>query len=159
MRAGILFNLLKRQGLNVHIVDVFRPEDNFPAHVFVEVFNPETNAWEVQDPDYNISWKVMADGRTASIRDLVSLPSDDFFPCYADGICAFNRTDIKLAIKEKVRDYFGVAVIRDPETKERHTIFNPEKFDLKWKFRTHNGLKDFCEFAPKNCRGEIEKVD
>lgn len=49
------------------------------GHVFVEVMNPSTGRWEIQDADYNVAYED-EDGRRLGIADLIAAP--DFSKIY-----------------------------------------------------------------------------
>jgi hypothetical protein len=51
----------------------------FMGHVFLEVMNPVTGRWEIQDPDYNVAYEY-EDGRRLGIADLIAIP--DFSTVY-----------------------------------------------------------------------------
>ena len=50
--------ILKVLGIRSRLVNLF--SENSGSHSFLEVLNPNTNQWILEDPDYNISYKFKA---------------------------------------------------------------------------------------------------
>jgi hypothetical protein len=54
------------------------------GHVMVEVYNPDTQRWELYDPDYYIYYQT--GGKVLSLEDVIRLdPENDYVPCSSKG--------------------------------------------------------------------------
>ena len=86
-RSEVLEAVLARLGYDTRNVVLYEPAEDFPSHTFIEVFNPATRAWQIQDADYDVYWVKRASGARASIYDLIAAPLDAVAPC--------NGTDLR----------------------------------------------------------------
>src|SRR6266508_567079 len=55
-RANLMGRVLRRMGYQTRTIAIFKSKGRYASHTFLDVLNPETNAWETQDPDYDIYW-------------------------------------------------------------------------------------------------------
>lgn len=154
-RTKINETLLQSLGYRTRSVDIYQQEPNFPSHSFLEVFNKDTNHWEIQDPDYNIFWKNKHTGERASIQNLIKDPMRNYIPCIDEHLCGD-------AIPSEQKDHIyhlyndmDLAITIDRTTDERPLHVNKARFDLNKKAPVKGQELSFCEYMPKNCRGDI----
>ncbi|MEW5545685.1 hypothetical protein [Pseudomonas soli] len=73
-RAQAMQALLHNFGIRSRTIYLFsRYSGSLMGHVFLEIMNPETGAWEIQDPDYNVAYE-SSNGRRLSVAELISAP-------------------------------------------------------------------------------------
>lgn len=72
-RTYALDKILRKLKLNTRVVMIFSDEGDSVgnSHTFLEVFNPDTQAWEVQDPDYNVVYVDQRNQQRVSATDLL----------------------------------------------------------------------------------------
>ncbi len=154
-RSGLMSGIMESLGYRVRSVDVYKHLDEFPAHSFLEVLNPETDKWEIYDADYNIFWCRTADGHRAGIKDIISAPDlDAVLPCLAGDICGWS--EVFKTGAESLRGYYGLAVIIDRDADERPLLINRSRFPFE-KAAPVSGRANlaYCEYRAKNCKEKI----
>ncbi len=82
-RALAMETLLLALGRQARLVHVFGIPEQGPAadHSMVEVFNPDSLRWELQDPYYNVVYVDRATRRRASALEIVLVGYERFEPC------------------------------------------------------------------------------
>ena len=156
-RTGILRQLLTLLHYDMRTIAVYKLEDGFPSHVFLEVKNPKDDSWSVADPDFDIFWRINATSKRASIHDLVSLPFSAFEPCLNNKQCGWHIINDEGRKTAQVKNALNYAVVTDDKD-ERGIVMN-DAFDLKAKRKASDGkLETFCQATPKNCRGNMEEL-
>ena len=111
-RAKLQMAILSQAGVQSRIVNLLTEfQGRLEGHVFLEILNPETQGWEVSDPDFNIYY---SDGqKRLSLVDLITLETNAFAPC-RNNVCGWNIADTHdgIAINELIRmDIFQVGLV------------------------------------------------
>lgn len=156
-RGGAMELMLKSMDIKIRNINVWHHAQNFPAHTFLEVYDPQTKAWHVQDPGFDIFWKIKETGKRASAIELVKLGPDAVEPCHTETECGWDR-DYKDAQANVniLWDYMGLAVIKDRTIGMRDLFVNETLFQLDKPAKVaEKGNIVYCEHMKKNCRGEI----
>jgi len=107
-RAYAMKAILEALGMRSRVVDVFRVTEAGLAdsHTFLEVWNKETGAWEIQDPDLNIAFRRIDSAARASVAQLVIGNIDEFEPVTQ------GRPGWRWGPEAPLRAYFNVAIYR-----------------------------------------------
>lgn len=147
-RALAMRSILDHIGIDSRPMMVFT--DAGPAHAshtFVEVFNRDTRAWEIQDPDFDVKY-LNRDGTVLATADLLSLDLETVIPVSRRG-----RGWKQNGVDHLRQNYFELAVYfpRDTSTDQHLVLVNVERFDLEKVF-TNDG-KTFPEYVKKRYRG------
>jgi hypothetical protein len=150
-RAFAMQKILDHLRISSRVVMIFT--DNFDSclsHTFLEVFNPETANWEVQDPDYNISYVNKKTGHRIATFSLIFGDIDAFIPVSKNG------EGWKVNKVEKLKEnYFETIMYGNPLTAVNPVILiNTDKFNLRKTFKDNGGVT-FREFANKYYRKPI----
>ena len=130
-RASAMQEILKVLGIRSRLVNLF--SENSGSHSFLEVLNPNTNQWILEDPDYNISYKFISQDKKVSLADLVTNSNEDFHPCRG-AKCSWSFAD-------NLKNYTGAALFYNFD--HSPVIFlNQKKFKantvLKWDKKKRN---------------------
>lgn len=87
-RALAMAVLLHHLGYESRMVHGLRVDDQGAfsgSHSFLEVLNPETGAWEYQDPLYDMAFMRVSDGERAQTLDLMLLEPGELEPLSSEG--------------------------------------------------------------------------
>ncbi len=124
-RALVMQEILSALNIQSRIVNYFSELNG--SHTFLEVFNKETYEWILEDPDYNISYKLNDIDKKISLADTIINSNNKFKPC-RKGVC-----DWKFA--ENLKAFTGAGLYFNFD----HSpviLINQEKFNsklsLKW---------------------------
>ncbi len=159
-RSTLIREVLHEMDIRTRSVSVYRQTKGYPGHTFLEVFNPETQRWAVQDADFNIFWRKNDNGQRASIEDLIREPIENFTPCKFDGQCGDGQIEARTT--ERMPDLvtrFAVASIIDKDAGYRPLLVNTNRFDLEKKIKVGDEMLTYCQHMAKNCRQDIVIYD
>lgn len=157
-RSGMMGAFTKELGYRTRSVMVYGLKDNILlSHTFLEVQNPETQKWQVQDPDLDLYYKIKRQQMRASIEDLVKADFKNIIPCNSAGQCGWNIKSREGIPATKVQKYLGLASINDYQADHRPLINNTKRFDLNNPVHHHDTDLPYCAHLKKNCRDEIIK--
>ena len=154
VRSGLMQEILASKGIKTRLVDVYSHQPDFQAHTFLEVYNPNSQSWEISDPDINIYWLNEATKKRAGIKEIIRLGIEEFIPFSSPAHCGWEKihnTDTNPPSELRAENYYSMARIRDP-VEGRIAVYNPQSFDLEQTYSTgtHAG-KPFCEIWGKVC--------
>jgi hypothetical protein len=158
-RTGIMLKMLENMGYQTREVIVYKAKDNFPSHVYLEVKNPKTESWHIQDPDYDIFWKMKKTGARASVADLWSHRLKDFEPCLNDEKCGWNIINREGRKPKSIKGSFGLAYVQNHQTGEKTLHVNAARFPLEKRVLVDGRMESYCEMKPRNCQRTIIKYD
>jgi hypothetical protein len=155
-RSEVLEAILARLGYDTRAVVLYEPAEKFPSRTFLEVLNPATRMWQIQDADYDVYWVKRVNGARASVYDLIASPFDAVTPCNSAAcgwpILSWEEKDV-----EKLRTYLGLAVVVDREKGLRPLLVNEARFDLEQPQLVDDESLTYCDYAEENCRQTIER--
>jgi hypothetical protein len=108
-RSKLMARILRSMGYETRLVAIYNTDTNLQSHTFLEVFNPETQRWETQDPDYDIYWRNKTSGERISLAEAAEV-IDNIEPCGRSdcGWSIESREGIK---PRKLRDYLDIISI------------------------------------------------
>jgi len=147
-QANIMIAILDALGFQARLVHAFssRGAPELHDHSFLEVRNPDTGSWEIQDPYDDVYWVHLETGRRACLLELVMNDPRDYAPCRG-GDCDWSLSEID----RKRRDFFQALVWDFSREKRRSVcIVNSRRFDLEAVF-------DEPRISGKPYRGFLEK--
>lgn len=160
-RGGAMELTLQAMGIKVRNINVTRYDKNFAAHSFLEVYDPESEKWHIQDPGYDIFWKILETGERASVIDIVKLGVDAVEPCHSERECGwgFDNKDAQGDVVN-LKAYFGLAMVKDDSIGMRDIYVNEEIFPLDRAVdNPEHGRITYCDYVKKNCRGDIVRYN
>jgi len=96
----------------------------FAQHTFIEVFNPQTQAWEAHDPTYNVYFVDASSGQRATVARMVFGSLATVHTCDAAGTCQADT------MPDLVRE--TLAAFRYGYTNE--VWVNPDRIDISARF-------------------------
>ncbi len=154
-RTAILYHLLKAMKIRARPVVVYTAKDVQDSHTFLEVYNPQTSKWEIQDADKNMYWIFKGTEQRASTEDLLSAPmKENFLPCNNDGACAYNPAN-----ENRLISLFALASLIDFEADYNPLLVNPDRFDMTDPFLTKVNPMAYCTlFTAGQCHSETIKL-
>lgn len=127
-QANIMIAILDALGIKARLVHAFstRKAPDLEDHSFLEVLNPDTGSWEIQDPYFDVYWKNKKTGRRAVLLDLVMNDISDYTPCQGE-VCDWSLNNI-----QKKRDGFFQAMVWDYSRDKKRSvcIINTRRFAL-----------------------------
>lgn len=119
-RTYAMKQILEALGHEARVVDIFSGPAQ--SHTFLEVYDEVAGAWQIQDPDFNVTYRA-SDGQRLSAVELVTRPGND----------VHMVGDVDERLRENVvglPNYYRAALIRDTYDGRRATfIYNPDRFD------------------------------
>lgn len=150
-RSCLMRDLLARLGIAARTIQLFSDaHEDVQGHRLLEVFNPETQIWELWDPDYRVTYvhaltKKSLDTMDILLGDLETVvPKDDKIEGWKE-----TRT-------ERLREdnYFGAVIFEGPG---RHMVnsvgvINQEKFDIHKTFSDGLTFKDWTRKHYRDAR-------
>jgi hypothetical protein len=149
-RAHTLSRSLKLLGYKAHTLTVTQDRDGFPDHVNVEVFNPDTKKWEVQDPSFDIHYVSKKDKSVLGPKEYLTLGYDDILPCNFEGQCDWDlKTSEGFSIR-LTQDYMGAAYI-----KYENTLYLGRGYNENKKHDVQGKKISLCEFHPDYCKNIV----
>lgn len=148
-RSGLLSSLYKALGYKTRAVQIWKNNGDFSSHVYLEIQNPQTGAWEIQDPDHNVTWKNRRTGKRVPTSALIA----DFkahHPCDAGG-CGWRYMEKNKKRAVGLKPYDRMASIIDKSIDRRITFYGPDtKPETVYTFDGKTGT--FCDVIGKNCK-------
>lgn len=140
-RSGSMFTLLQELGIESRLILLYGHDENWISqHTFLEVFNPDTQQWEVHDGLYGIYLYDEIAGERASVERAVFGEPEGMVACNAAGDC---NTDLY--------DHVDGYLMAFRYGYDRTFWVNPDRFDLSKRFSDHGGV-NLAEFLTGNPR-------
>ena len=133
-RALVMQEILLSLGIQSRIVNYFSEYNG--SHTFIEVFNKETDEWVLEDPDYNISYKLNGNNKKISLADTIVNSNNKFKPC-RQWVCNWELAD-NLKVFTGAGLYFNFD--HSPVILINQKKFN-SKLTLKWDKQQRTLLK------------------
>lgn len=157
-RAAAYNHLLQAKGYKSRLVTLLEPSAAFRTHKIVEIYNPRTRRWEMQDPDYNVFYTFRGSTQRVSVQDVLSQPLENFQPCTMEGYCHWSSLSPEGRNTEDIKPFFAAAIVHG---KNKEMLYVSEKrFDIHAKKQTAGGrLVSFCDLNPDLCAGEIKLLN
>jgi hypothetical protein len=124
-RATVELVLLREMGIDSRLIFLYGDNTTqVQQHTFLEVFNPDTQQWEVSDPFYNLYYIDTDSQARASIERIVFGSLDTIAACDgATGACSPRNA-------RPYRKYFEAFRYGHTDT----FYVNPDRFDLSKRF-------------------------
>lgn len=149
-RSGTLVTMLRALGYDARDIVITQDEDNFPDHVVISVFNPETQKWEVHDASYDVEFLSLEDRKPLGIKRMLRFGTDKFEPCNFEGKCGWNQKTSEDFDLQFNRKYWNVAWI-----KAKNTMYVSNHFDVNKKRMVKGEEMSYCEFRKKWCKNVV----
>ena len=146
-RARTLSRALKLLGYKAHTMVVTHEADNFYDHVTVEVFNPDTNKWEIQDPSFDVQYVSKKDKSVAGPKEWLTWGFDKMQPCNFDGKCGWDLKTPEDFDLVRTQDYMSSAYVRYDKT-----LYLGRGFDEHVKRNVYGKKLSFCQWEPEFCQ-------
>ena len=122
MRTVAMYNLLKRMNITSRIVVIYPRLNEDISQTMLEVYNPDTGTWAIEDPLFNIDWRFKGSNRHASTLDLMTYPiRETFIPCRSDTDCGYTPET------ENIAEYFASAQLIDLGASYNPALINPDR--------------------------------
>lgn len=146
-RTAVMYHLLRAFNIRSRPIVLYSDDEyENKSHTYLSVYNPDTNKWHAQDPDYNVFWLNRNTNERASTRDLLFNPvRKTFVPCHNSEDCGYD-SEI-----DPVVPYFSLAVKLDIDKNDYKMEVNPDRFspdNLTW-FVRHK--QPYCEMFTHGC--------
>jgi hypothetical protein len=142
-RSYAMKAILTELGISSRLVQIYSDEyENVRGHRLLEVFNPETQAWEAWDPDFRVTYVDRFTGSSIDIMTAIFGNKNNIIP--RDGsIMGWRESKT-----EHLKKYYFKAVLFESDTMINNIIVvNQSAFDLDKRFS--DGLT-FREWAIKH---------
>lgn len=155
-RAAVMYHILRAMNIRARPVVAYNGDDITDSHAFLEVYNPEIDEWEIQDPDKNVFWKFKDNGTRAATEDLISKPLEKtFLPCRSEQDCGYPETS-----KESLTRFFALASIIDFDAGNNPLLANPARLDMDHPFLEKENPMAYCTLFEKGaCHSEIIEIE
>lgn len=155
-RSFVMESMLQALGYRTRSVDVYEPDPDYPSHTFLDVQDPETHQWHIQDPDYDIFWRNIDTGKRISSIELAKSSLDNIEPCTSVERCGWHVKSREGKKAKVLKKYAGLVVVRDGEIGQRDLFTNAERFSLETPQPVNNQKPlAYCDYRDKNCKGKI----
>jgi len=147
-RTALASAVLRGMGFATRRIDIYDAA-TLNSHSFLEVRNPDTGSWEVQDPDYDIFWRRASSAERVSTLEVAGR-LEDVVPCGRTG-CGWSISSREGIQAKDVRVYLDFIVVRERTPSRRFTMHTVRADPAKvYSYRSRTGT--FCEVLAKNCR-------
>lgn len=135
-RALAMGAVLGGAGFQTRIIHLL--SDNFPSvktHILLEVFSPDTQKWEIHDPDSDSYFINKETRERASIAEMILDEETNF-------IVVSDRVEEKGWQEKIVGNYFEAAVydFKSRQNSKSVVIYNPKRLSLEKVFPDENGF-------------------
>ncbi|MDB5492145.1 MAG: hypothetical protein JWO78_1994 [Micavibrio sp.] len=152
-RTASLYYLLKEAGIRSRIIIVYPEIATLNSHTYLEVLNPATGNWEIQDPFLGVYWVFKGTQKRASTADLLKHDvRSSFTPCRAASDCGFTK-----AIEDIV-PYYAMASVLDMEGGDSPLLINPDRHSMREAVQFNGRRKTYCLARLAICPQRIEKI-
>ncbi|MDB5492546.1 MAG: hypothetical protein JWO78_2395 [Micavibrio sp.] len=153
MRTVVMYELLKKMGITSRIIIVYPDTPSYISHTYLEIYDPKTARWSIQDPLLNIYWRFKNSDRRASTADLLKYPiRETFVPCHARTGCNYT-TEI-----ENMLGYFAMAQIADLGSADNPVMFNPARYDSARLDDFFSRQRFYCDILVKGCSQDVISI-
>jgi hypothetical protein len=145
--------MLQRMNVRERVDVIYNDDD--ADHTFLEVFNPETAAWEIEDADFDVFWVFRSTGRRASLEDLLSYPvRETFMPCRSENDCGYTSH------LESIVPYFALGRPLDIQEDDDSILINTARYSILRLFQTYNNPlpEVYCVLFSGGCRRRIVQI-
>ncbi len=99
-RALVMQRILQILDYKSRIVNLF--SENSGSHTLLEILNPKTKKWILEDPDYNISYKFLGKEEKISLADVIIHSVDKYIPC--------REKECQWSFADNLKVYSGAAL-------------------------------------------------
>jgi hypothetical protein len=150
-RSCLMRDLLTRFGIGARIVQLFSDAHrDVKGHRLVEVFNPETQEWEVWDPDHRVTYVDALTRKSLDIMDILLVDLEKVVP--KDGHIEGWKETGTAWLKED--NYFGSVMFEGPGRHVANSVvvINQERFDINKAFSDGSTFKDWTRKHYLNVR-------
>lgn len=154
-RTGLLNHLYDAAGYRSRVIVLWAPDKNLASHTLLEVLNPETGRWEIEDPDHDVYWRNKKTMLRASAPDLIADP-EAHEPCDPQG-CGWAYMEAHKPRALILRPYLKIASLIDKPGDMRLTVYG-EGVDPARSYTLNGETGTFCGLVQKNCRDGFMKV-
>lgn len=157
-RTAVMYWLLKGLDVRSRIVVIYPAEDLIEdliegTHTYLEVHNPQTEKWEIQDPHYNMYWVFSETGERASTEDMLTYPIEEtFLPCISPDDCSYSSPERHV---RTILNRFALASIIDIDTNNHPLILNPDRFNPDHPFIVNHPRLPYCQLFADTCYQDI----
>jgi hypothetical protein len=135
-----MLTVFREVGIESRLIFLYSEvSDWFSQHTFLEVFNPDTQQWEVHDSSYNLYFVDTVTGERASIERLVFGDLETLVGCTTDGTCS------REALSDSVEKY--LSAFRTGHVPDEVWI-NPNRLNISQRI-TGQENNNFPEFVAR----------
>lgn len=124
-RTSAMIEILESLEIRTRIVHVFSdnfyPQQGFQSHTFIEVYNADHRAWEVQDPDYNVYYLNPQDVARLSAAQLLLIKPASIV------VGGTNPEQTQLVEENLLPNYFEAAVYQGWDGRPALGILNTSR--------------------------------
>lgn len=148
-RSGSFRGVLESVGFEAKNLVVALDVDNFDDHVVVEVLNPDTGQWQMEDPTYDAHYTLKGDKtkRALSMQELLVTDKDRIQACDYTGRCGWDYETREGKPMNKTRDYWNLAYSKE----DKALYVASKRFDETKKRPVYGELLSYCEWRKKWC--------
>lgn len=142
-RACLMRDVLRRFGIGARTVQLFSDaHEEVQGHRLLEVFNPETQTWEVWDPDYRVTYVDALTKKSLDIMDILLADLEKILP--KDGNTEGWKETNTVRLKEE--NYFRAVIFEGPGRQMLNSVavINQQKFDINKAFSNGTTFRDWA---------------
>lgn len=149
-RAKIMKLILDHFHIKSRIVHIYNDtNDQIRSHTFLEVYNKDSNNWEIQDPDYNIVYLDKITSKRVATADIIFGDNKTIIPCssISQGWDSIGISYLKEYFKAVEYDsvFCGVTSI---------ILINNSLLNTNKRYHKNNDMT-FIEYLKKTCVNPI----
>lgn len=149
-RSAMMYWLLQVMEIKSRIVVIRPDEDVTMSHTFLEIYNPQTQKWEISDPWYNLYWVFREDSRRAGVEDLLTYPIEETFD-----VCRTTNECGHIPLADAMPERFELAIFLDLEKNMPRHVINPERFSVNHPSWQNKPRMTYCDLFLGDCYGDI----
>lgn len=140
-RALAMQALLREMGITSRFVQLFADDaDHIRSHSVLDVFNPDSGDWEMQDPDNDICLIDVNSGKRAATMDALLLPLNRIHPMSYEGTRGWAELDL-----DHLRPFYSgglygnLEFLQKPGVVKKAFFVNTSRFDCEKKYPANGG--------------------
>lgn len=158
-RSVFLNNMYLKLGYNSRIVIVVKKKEKFPDHVYVEVLNPDTNLYEVQDPKYDVYFKSLVTNKRLDTKALLQNDFGGVVPCgYNDQCTWMAKAPDGRSPRKTIQPFLTMAYLNEyDDSKDGPLLYNPSRLDPFKKITYQDGRQvSYCDKRAHQCKNVVD---
>jgi hypothetical protein len=154
-RANLMGRVLRRMGYETRTIAIFKSKGRYASHTFLDVLNPETKAWETQDPDYDLYWTSLPSRARVALAEAAG-NLEGLEPCGRLS-CSWDQVSRDGNKAKSLTDKLDILSVTSKERDVRYSVYTP-RANVEQVFAIDGATGAYCEVMAKRCRDGFRPI-